>query len=144
MPPGNTANPDPNAPVTGPSGSAGTAVPSPGSVAPALPPGAQPYNGLTRITQAVVGGDGRTLTLTVNGGPAAGPCRTIYTAWAKRDGNRVLVAVQGEAAQAFTDVGCDTAGSTRTVPLRVDGPVAGRILIDGATGQPIPSVRRAR
>jgi len=142
--PRNTASPDPDAPVTGPAGPVGTPVPDPGGSGPAPPPGAESYNGLTRITRAVVGADGTTLTLTVNGGPAAGPCRTVYTAWAKRDGNRVVIAVQGEVAEPFAEVRCNTRGNARTVTLRLDGPVAGRTLVDGATGQPVPSVGGVR
>jgi hypothetical protein len=130
------------------------ATPAPGSVPPAPPtgvppappPGAEPapgvpsgpFNGLTRITAAKAGGDGRTLTLTVDGGPAAGPCRTTYQGWAKTDASRVWLAVQGDIPQAVDGVRCRTSGIARTVAVRLDAPAGGRTLMDSSTGQPVP------
>lgn len=143
---------NPDDPVSDPATPAPGSVPPaappapPTGVPPAPPPGAEPapgvpsgpFNGLTRITAAKAGGDGRTLTLTVDGGPADGPCRTTYQAWAKADASRVWLAVQGDIPQAVDGVRCRTSGIARTVAVRLDAPAGARTLMDSSTGQPVP------
>jgi hypothetical protein len=96
------------------------------------PPG-HPANGRPFVGSAVLGRDGRTLTVRFVGAPAGtGPCSASYSVTQAASRTAVAVAVT-EHGRDGTAV-CADVGYLRQVTVALPAPLGGRVLVDAASG----------
>ena len=103
-----------------------------GSIAyPALDPSAFWNRGVT-VSETSLGAkvstDGRTLTVSLVGGPDRGACGVDYTASAAESTTAVAVAIKGYAHD--TNTVCDLVGYSRSVVVHLKAPLGDRVLVD--------------
>ncbi|GIJ74845.1 hypothetical protein [Virgisporangium ochraceum] len=99
-------------------------------------PTAVPDRAPLRWPLAVIGRDDRTIT--VYPLPAGGECMELagVTATFTGDANRVVVTARGDSRRAAD---CRESGAAVPVELTLSEPLAGRVLVDAATGRPAPA-----
>ena len=66
------------------------------------------------------------------------PCGVEYTARVSESGERVVITVHGRGYQPPFPAACTAIAAFREVPVALQSPLAGRTLIDGATGEARP------
>lgn len=85
------------------------------------------------VTAAWLGRDGRTLTVAFTGSPSGtGPCSASYSLDEAGSGAAVAVAVQGHPRDATAI--CSLVGYPRRATVVLPAPLAGRVLVDAASG----------
>lgn len=77
---------------------------------------------------ARVGGDGKTLTINLVGGPERGACGVDYTAAVAESPSAVAVAIKAYPHE--TNVACDLVGYARTVSVVLRSPLGDRVFLD--------------
>ena len=87
---------------------------------------------------ATISGGGRDVSITFVGAPAGDqPCDASYTGTATGDAHAVAFTIITHAVPVAPNVACALPGYSRTATVRLDEPLAGRVLIDATDGDPV-------